>query len=202
MALLQIFIIFIIPVVLLYFEIIPIKFRRWLLWILVLVVTAIVISEGWTLKQLGIRIDNFKMLIRPYALFTLAGLVVVLFTAKFLGRKKAERPWTHTYFRNLKFIPISVFQEFGYRGFLMPQLESLFLSPILVVGINAFLFAFVHIIYPKPLFQMTLGFMGGLGFAAMYYFYPNLILISLAHIILNVFAVVYSLAGSLLPKYR
>ena len=190
-ALTQIVFIFILPVLLLYTGIIPVKYRFLVLVLASLVIFAITIQEHWTPAKLGIRADNFVKSIIPYLIFTILGVLVIYFFAKFLGRSPVNEWWTKSHFVYI-FIPISIFQEFAFRAFLMPKLESLFLSAITLILVNALLFAFLHIIYPHPSLNLPFGFIAGVGFATMYYFYPNLILISISHSVLNFFAVFYS----------
>ena len=187
----QVALIFILPVLLLYAGIIPVKYRLLVLVAVSLIILGITVKERWTLQGLGIRTDNLVQSIIPYVIFTLVGLIVIFLLAKFLGKNPVDEWWSQPHFLYL-FIPISIFQEFAFRGFLMPKLESIFLSVAIVILVNSLLFAFLHIIYPNPLLFLPLGFLAGIGFAVMYYFYPNLILISISHSILNFFAVLYS----------
>jgi membrane protease YdiL (CAAX protease family) len=89
------------------------------------------------------------------------------------------------------FIPVSVFQEIVYRGFLMPRLGSILKNNVQVVFVNALLFALLHIIYPRPEIMLSLAFVSGLVFAVLYQKYPNIVLISITHAILNFVAVMF-----------
>jgi len=188
--LLQIFLFFILPVILLYFNIVPVKYRISVLALVSVVILWIVIQEKWTLENLGIRIDNFSQTTTPYVVFTIFGVGAIIALAKYFHRKPLDNWWTKAHFLFL-FIPISILQEFTFRGFLMPKLEVIFISPVLVILINSLLFSFIHIIYPNLKLLLPIAFLGGFGLAGMYYFYPNLILISLAHMALNFVAVLY-----------
>lgn len=188
--LLQIFLFFIFPVILLYLRIVPVKYRFTVLTLVSTAVLWVVIQEQWTLESLGIRTDNLSQTVTPYIIFAILGAIVVIALAKYLHRKPLDNWWTKSHFLFL-FIPISVLQEFAFRGFLMPKLAEVFTSPSLVILINSLLFSFLHIIYPNQKLLLPVAFLGGLGFAGMYYFYPNLILISLAHMVVNFVAVLY-----------
>ncbi len=190
-VLFQIILVFILPIFLLYFNIIPVKYRDAVLVTFSLIILVIIIKGHWTLKSLGIRTDNLLSSIIPYAVFTLIGLIVIFILAKSFHRTHADKWWSK---ENYFFIPVllTIFQEFAFRSFLMPQLESIFSSIIIIILINALLFSFLHIMFPNPLLLLPIGFLAGIGFAFMYYFYPNLILISISHAILTVFAVSYS----------
>ena len=188
--LLQIVLFFVLPVVLLYFRTVPVKYRLSILALVSITILGVVIQEQWTLEYLGIRTSNFSQTIIPYIIFTILGTGAIITLAKYFHRKPLDNWWTKTHFLFL-FIPISILQEFAFRGFLMPKLTVVFVSPVLVILINSLLFAFLHVIYPNPKLLLPIAFLGGLGFAGMYYFYPNLILISLAHMALNFVAVLY-----------
>ena len=71
----------------------------------------------------------------------------------------------------------------------MPHLRSIFKDAITVILVNAGLFAMLHLFYPEPALVLPLAFIGGLGFATLYYVYPNFWLSSFAHIIFNFVAV-------------
>jgi len=53
---------------------------------------------------------------------------------------------------------------------------------------NAVLFSLMHIIYLKAYVTLPLTFIAGIGLAWIYYKYPNLILISIAHTILKFYS--------------
>jgi membrane protease YdiL (CAAX protease family) len=89
------------------------------------------------------------------------------------------------------FVFVSVFQEFAFRGFLIPVLGKIFHRNFAIVLINAVLFAGMHSIYSFPIIALPVAFVGGLVFAGLYIKYPNLILISIMHCILNFVAVGY-----------
>lgn len=189
-TLLQIVCLFIVPVVLLYTGVIPGRYRLLVLGVVSAIILGITIQEQWTLQQLGIRLDSIGEGIAPYLVFTVAGLIVIFGAAKLFHRYPVDRWWTKPHFVSL-FLPISVLQEVTFRGFLMPKLESVLASALLAILVNALLFAFLHILYPQPRLNVPFGFLAGIGFAALYSFFPNLILISLSHSVLNFFAVLF-----------
>ncbi|HPA25185.1 MAG TPA: CPBP family intramembrane metalloprotease [bacterium] len=89
-------------------------------------------------------------------------------------------------------IPISFIQEFLYRGFLIYKLKKIFSSSILIILINASLFAFMHIIYEPLALILLLTFVPGLFLSWLSLKFPNLWLLSLSHGILNFFAIWYA----------
>lgn len=190
----EILFIFILPVILTYFKIVPLKFRLWLFFFLVFLVGFLSYLEGLTLKELGIRVDNLNDGVLPYTLLTLVGVALIVLAAKRLRKTSHPRWWMKPHFQFM-FILLSVTQEFMYRGYLMPKLEFIIPSAFFVIFVNSLIFMFLHIIYPNKATNLLLTFIGGLAFAAIYYYYPNLFLISISHSILNFFAVLYGLVG-------
>lgn len=192
--LLEIVLIFILPIVLIYYNIIHKKFRLWGLFGILLSVCFLSYSEHMTLRQLGIRVDNFNVSYLPYSLLTIIGACVILIAAKLLN-KKMEFEWLKNRHFQFMFLFVSIAQEFLYRGFLIPKLSLLISSTLIVILINALLFMFLHIIYPNKATNLVFTFIGGVAFATIYFYYPNLILISLSHASFNFFAVLYGLVG-------
>lgn len=188
--LLLIFILFILPVVLIYFKIIPFKYKLYILGVVVLSSLAIVVLEKWGLEKIGLQLETTVEYAIPYFLFTLSLGIALLLISKLQKRGVTPQWWKNSHFL-YGFILVSVLQEFVFRGFLIPELQSLFSSTILVILINATLFAFMHIIYSDDTKALVMIFLGGIGFASMYVYFPSLILIAISHTILNFIAVYY-----------
>lgn len=189
-SLTQIIAIFVLPVMLIQLNIIPVKQRFWVLLGASLLLLGIIVNEQWSLQKLGITLNNFDHSLYPYLILTLLGGIGILIFANIFKRQHVNKWWTERHFL-YAFIPISILQEFAYRGFLMPKLEEMFSSLILVLLINTILFTYLHVVFPNKKINLPLIFCGGLGFSTVYYFYPNLILVSLSHMILNFLAVLY-----------
>ena len=186
----QVFMLFVAPVTLLYFNIIPIEARFFVLAFCALMIYGIVRKEKWNMEMLGIREFHTEKELKPYIIFALIGIFFIIGSAGLNGMspKISTDNALHLF---LLFIPVSAFQQFAYQGFLIPVLHRVYKSPVRIVFITALLFAFMHIIYPDALVSLPLAFLGGLAFAMMYLRYPNLILISIAHAIFNFTAVLY-----------
>ncbi len=186
----QVFMLFVLPVTLLYFKIIPIEFRFFVLAFCALMIYGIIRKERWSMEMLGIREFHTEKELKPYIVFALIGIFFIIGTAGLTGMspKISTDNALHLF---LLFIPVSAFQQLAFQGFLMPVLYRAYKSPVRVVFITALLFAFMHIIYPDAHVSLPLAFMGGLAFAMMYLRYPNLILISIVHAIFNFTAVLY-----------
>ncbi len=186
---LEIIFIFILPIVWVYYKI---QYKLYALLFFSILAGVFCFVDGYGLKTIGLRLDNLHSLLLPYLIFTLAGAAVIIALAKILKKPRA-RYWYRDKFFLVSFLPISILQEFLYRGFLMPKLQTIFGSALLVILINALLFAFLHIIYEdrwEGILQLS--FIGGLGLAGMYYYFPNLILISLSHGVLNFLVIIFS----------
>ena len=113
---------------------------------IVLIALIIISSDNWTLFDLGIRFDNFKIGLIPYSLFTLIGILALLLTSKILKLKPDKNFYKQKHFI-FGFIILSILQEFLFRSFLIPKLSLLINIEILIILINAVLFTFMHIIY-------------------------------------------------------
>jgi membrane protease YdiL (CAAX protease family) len=185
----QILVIFVLPVLILYFKILPPDWRMVLLAISSLLIYGIIRHENWTYEDMGIRHDNFKKALPFYLFFTVLGLIVLFF----INYKVNITAYTHAklfaFDTFIFFLPSSFFQEFAFRSFLMPRLKRIFNNNYYVIFVNALLFAFIHIIYTGVSILMPFLFILGIFLAWLYQKYPNLVLISLAHAVLNVTAV-------------
>lgn len=154
----------------------------------IVLLLAVIVREKMKLVDLGISRKFLVSGFVPYLLFTIIGVLGIKYFANEFGFDGYSNWWNNTRFLAL-FIPLSLAQEFAYRSFLMPHLKSIFTDATTVILVNAGLFAMLHLFYPEPALVLPLAFIGGLGFATLYYMYPNFWLASFAHIIFNFFAV-------------
>lgn len=189
-AVLQTLFFFVLPTVLLYFRIIPIEGRIPVLLIFSLLIYGVIKKEGWTAKDLGLSTKTIRPALPAYTLATLLALVGVILFANALGMPPTEHWWVRPHFLFL-FLVVSFFQEFAFRSFLMPVLSRVFPDSLTIVLVNALLFAGMHAIYPFPEVGLPFAFAGGLFFALLYKRYPNLILVTLSHAVINFAAVWY-----------
>ncbi len=179
----QILYLYIVPVLLLYFKIIPEDFRIFMLFGIAILLFGIVRHAKWTKEDFGIT-SKFMKDFAPYFLFTIAGVFFLLWLSKISPHKPFLNWWMNIRFL-LLFIPISVLQEVVFRGILMNMQKRAFKNAYSIILINASVFALIHVIYLNATFVLPMTFIAGIGFAWMYYKYPNLILISISHTILN-----------------
>lgn len=182
-------VLFIVPVILLYFKIIPFRYRVHTLTLITLASVVIILSEKWGLDKLGLAVGSISSYWAPYLLFTVTLAAIAYVFARLLKRKAKPEWWRDTHFI-YGFVIVSVLQEFIFRGFLIPELQSFISTTLLVIAVNALLFGFMHVIYSDDVPVLTGIFLGGIGFAAMYIYFPSLILVIISHAILN-FLVVY-----------
>jgi membrane protease YdiL (CAAX protease family) len=184
----QILYLFVIPTLLIYFGVIPDELRALLLFIVALLLYGIVKHAKWTFADMGI-IKNYMKDIIPYTIFTVGGVLFLIWLAHIVPHQPFLKWWSNLKFL-LLFIPLSVLQEIVFRGILMDMLRRAFRSPIFIIALNAGVFALMHVIYLNATFVLPMTFIAGIGFAWMYYQYKNLVLISISHTILNFVAMI------------
>ncbi len=192
LAALQVIFFFVVPIVLLYFGIIPIGARIYTLLIVSVLLYGVIKKEGWTSEAVGLSTRNFKKFSGPYFFATVTAMVAIIEIARMLGVSAISSWWTKPHFLFLFFV-VSFFQELVFRGILMPLLGKIFPDAFMVIIVNALLFAGMHIIYPNPAIGLPFAFIGGIFFAALYRRYPNVYLVSISHAVLNFLAVWYGL---------
>ena len=183
-ARLEIIFFFVLPITLLYFHIIPISSRLYVLLIFSLLIYGIIKKQHWTNEDLGLTTKNLKEYLPPYIIATTIAFVAIVTVVRHLGYHHVDHWWTQPHFLYL-FAVVSFFQEFTFRGFLMPLLKKVFPDSFTIITVNALLFAGMHSIYPFPYIGLPFAFIAGLFFAIMYHKFPNLILVSVSHAILN-----------------
>src|SRR3989338_8037 len=185
---LELLTIFIAPVAIIYFGLIPFESRLWVLGLYLAVIVYLATRNHVTLRKLGMRTDNLRRCFMPYAIFTALTVAGVIVVATFLG--KGTSGWNENTHLLFLFLPLSFAQEFIYRGYLMYELRQFLTSALAVVIVNAVLFAWLHVVFPVSPFIILLSFAAGIGYAAMYYKFPNLFLAAFSHGVLNFFVVI------------
>ncbi len=186
-----VFFLFISPIAILYFGLIPFTYRLWLLAIYTVIVAVVAFRDQRTLRSLGLRTNNFKETVLPYVIFTTGAVALLLIVAHLLGKQTIPE-WTSNSHLLFLFIPISFTQEFLYRGFLMHELRRFYTSILSVIAVDALLFTYLHVLYGEPFVTLPLALVSGVAFSYMYYKYPNLWMVALSHSVLNFVAVLYS----------
>lgn len=190
LVLYQIFFIFILPIALLTFGIVPISWRLVVLCVSMIFMFGVIQYEKMPDETMGLKNKTFRKSLIPYLLFTLIGAFVFVKLSDVLAINPNIVWWQYSHFLFL-FLPVSLLQEIAYRGFLFPKLKVLTNKWWVIIGANTILFTLLHIIYPFPGIMLPVAFFSGLALAIMYKYYPNLILISLSHSVLNFIAVLH-----------
>lgn len=191
-SIIQVLLVFVLPVYLLYKKIIPFKYRLHVLFSIFLVTILFIVLEGMSLYDLGIRFDNIDSHIFPYIAFTVLISVAIFYLSKYiLKRTHFVHFWAEKKSHFFMFIPLSFLQEFIFRGYLIPKLFDIFTSSFMVVFINALLFMYIHVIYSNKKIDLLLVFIEGFLIAMIYVFYPNLIFATIAHATHNFIAIFF-----------
>lgn len=190
LVLYQIFFIFILPIALLTFGIIPISWRMVVLCVAMLFMYGVIQNEKISDHEMGLGQKGFLKAFIAYVVFTVAGIFFLVKLSRFFGIYPNIIWWKSTHLLFL-FLPVSLLQEIAYRGFLFHKLKQLSSKWWVIIGANTVLFTILHVIYPLPQIMLPLAFFSGIGFAVIYRYFPNLILISLAHAVLNFVAILY-----------
>ncbi|USN45366.1 MAG: CPBP family intramembrane metalloprotease [Candidatus Woesearchaeota archaeon] len=180
----ELFIVFFIPLLMIYLRIIPFEYQMQVIYALTIGVVFAMIAEGWTAEMMGFTTDNLLLSIVVYGLFTLVGVLILELLAKFTTRP-VWYDWRKDKSLLYGFFPISVGQELIFRSYLIPVLFVFFDQVWLVILVNALLFASMHLIFKLPKTVFLTLFAGGAAFAGIYIVLPNIVLISLSHAALN-----------------
>lgn len=188
----EILYIFTIPILLLKLHLISLDWRFFILTVCSFCVLAIMHHEKWSAKKIGLTHDYRLKPILAYGIFAILGTIFLILLAKKLHFHAMDVDDFWISWRLIVFfIPVSILQEVVYRGFLMTRLHEVIKDRNAVVFINAILFTLLHTIYPKPEIMLSIAFGSGIIMAYLYEKYPNIVLISLAHAILNFVAVLF-----------
>lgn len=187
-VLLEVVFLFIVPVLLVYSHIVPFPYYPVVGAIFTIFTAYLVYRRGWTRTMLQIRLDNIGKTFVPHVVLTVIGIAGIIAIASVVPQ--------HNYGWNIYILffawslPIAAVQEFLYRGFLMRELSLVFPAQV-AIGINTLIFTFLHIPFSNPTVILPMVGIAGFGFAWVYSKYPNLILITLCHAVLNFFVIWY-----------
>lgn len=179
----EILLIFLAPILLLRWGVVPLSLRIPTLVFVTLCVVGIVMRERWSWSDLGFRTIT-RHSTALYGVGTIVGVCGIYLYAQSIGLQFTPN---RDFFVLLlaTFIPISFFQEFLYRGFLVHMLQKVYDDVATILLYNALLFTVLHIIYPFPYATLPLTFVGGLFFSWLYLQEKNIFLITFSHAVLN-----------------
>ncbi len=140
-------------------------------------------------SHIGLAVP-IKKHFKPYLLWTLTAALFIIGYSLVFDFTPSATWWINPHFW-FPFLLVSFFQEFAYRGFLPILLKRITRSPLIEIFLNAFLFTLLHVLFPHLFIALPLAFLGGLFFSTLYHFYPDLVLVSVSHAILNFIAVMF-----------
>ncbi|MFZ6036354.1 MAG: type II CAAX prenyl endopeptidase Rce1 family protein [Patescibacteria group bacterium] len=180
----------ILPLALITSGMIRARWRWYLLTGVVLAISGVFFIRRTTLADIGIHTDYIVATLLAYGIFAVTGCVFLRWLSMVLGQAPHTDWRQDTHFRYW-FIPISIGQQYVFMSFSLRQLIELTDVVWAAVIINAVLFAIMHSIYGNWRVHLPLALVAGLGFSALYSVFPNLIVASAAHMVLNFTAVYY-----------
>ncbi|MBI5037794.1 MAG: CPBP family intramembrane metalloprotease [Candidatus Kerfeldbacteria bacterium] len=179
-----------VPLLLIATGIIPHRFRWHVLGMVCIAAVVITIAREQTWFDIGIRSDTLVPAAIGYGIFVIVGYAAIRWYSSRLGLSKAENWKSDSHFRYL-FIPISLAQQFVFMSFTLTRLKEVLGIGWLAIIMSVIIFTLAHAGYGNWRVQLLLALVGGAGFSVLYYFFPNLIIASLAHMALNLIAVYY-----------
>ncbi len=149
---------------------------------------------------MGFTNDNFIHGLVPWGVATFFMLACAGIAATFLKHRHAEDPFRDPHFLFL-FIPISIVQQFMYQSVLLQKLLQ-GIGPWFAIAICALCFGYMHTVFPRPGRNFVLATLGGALFSSLFYLYPNFLLASLSHMVLNFITVYLGFFTLLTPEGR
>ncbi len=182
---------FYLPVLFIFFGIIPFAFRFYVLVGIALVLFLFAKSRGISFRELGFRCDNlWDSLLANLALLVVLGGAMLAF----LYGDLIDDPTSPTL---LTFGIVYVFvscpaQEFSCRGFLFAEMNRWGMSAPARIIISSISYGFLHIIYRDWLTFLVTVFMG-IVWGVVYWRYPNLWGVILSHAILGLISLAVGL---------
>lgn len=191
-SLIRIFFIFIFPILLIYFGLIPKDLRFLVLLFSLLVIYFYIRNSKYTKEDLGFTYLINKKSLFVTILLSIFGIIFIYFFANLFGYKVINQ-WYLNYQFLFLFIPLSLAQEFLYRSFLTLELKNLFDNESYQILSNASLFTLLHIIYPHANLTLALTFLAGILFSVFYKYFKSFYLVSFLHICFNFVSVLFGL---------
>jgi len=176
---------YVLPFALVALGIIPVDWRRFLYVLAGIVALGVALTLRALPRDFGFRWDNARPAAIAYGVPTLLGIAAIIAVSLAIGRRVRPEWWLVPHFRYALLLPVSAAQEFFYRGTLTILLSRISTAAPFLVLVNAFLFAFLHVIFPDPWFVLPGTFAVGIVFSLLWLTHPNVWIASAAHVALN-----------------
>jgi uncharacterized protein len=182
---------YILPVVLVYFKLVPFSWRFYILILAAFTILAIARLYRFSAVEVGFSKHHFKTALKAIALPTLASALLMLIYYYFQG-SRIDNSAYHWSFYLFFVIVSSPIQEFLYRGFLFGIFSRAKLGIWLQILLSTLLYSFLHLIYrdvPTVIFTFIIGIFWGYHYAK----YQNLPSIIISHSLLGAIAILVGL---------
>jgi len=187
---LEIVLIFVLPVLWFLLGLGTNEIRLYVFEIFVVLVLVLAISRKMNFRGMGFRLDNFWKSLKLLLPGTILAVIIILVLFKLnIGTKYFFGQWWKNNFFPYYVLLGTFSQEFGFRGYLLMRLKSLFKNPLLIILINALLFAWLHILHYR-VFVIVEAFVFGAYLTWVYLKQPNIFAATLAHAVVGAFVII------------
>lgn len=190
-VILIVFLIYILPVLLVFLEVIPFSWRFYVLIFAAIVVVAIAYLYQFSPVELGFTNHNLKKSLTAITLPTLilTGFMFIYYLTHGSRLDNSAYQWLFYLF----FVGVSSpIQEFLYRGFLFAIFKREKFATWVQIVFSTLLYSFIHLIYkdiPTLVFTLIIGIIWGWNYAK----FRNLYSIIISHSLLGAIAILLGL---------
>lgn len=190
-VILIVFLIYILPVLLVFLEVIPFSWRFYVLIFAAIVVVAIAYLYQFSPVELGFTNHNLKKSLTAISLPTLifTGFMFIYYLTHGSRLDNSAYQWLFYLF----FVGVSSpIQEFLYRGFLFAIFKREKFATWVQIVFSTLLYSFIHLIYkdiPTLVFTLIIGIIWGWNYAK----FRNLYSIIISHSLLGAIAILVGL---------
>lgn len=179
-----ILVLYILPITLLWIEIIPFKYRYDLLYIMSFIIGCYVILSKYSLHELAMSVDSFKSTYKPYIIVTISILLVLFFFTSlkiFSPPKQLEWKFFYTFYVFIS----SPLQEFCCRSVFFARLHKAGLNNKWIqILLSASVYSYMHVPW-KDFSTIIVTFFMGLIWGYLFFKKPNYYMVTLSHTVLG-----------------
>lgn len=178
------------PILLLYFDVIPFRAYYAILLLMGLVLAAYSIQQGISAEELGFVRRNLVPALLYAVPFTVFGIILIVLASKFnLYRKVGTETVVWYYFFYL--LVSAPVQEFIFRSLMLHELKMFFRgNKVVLILLSALLFALAHIFF-HSLGVLAATFVAGVIWAWIFEHRPNFWAIWISHATLGAVAIAF-----------